>query len=106
MSGGYSGAKATTRFISAYAGAEATRRSLLLRFVAVLPGLTPATDLGAAGVAAYAARAGLSVEAFEDQISPVLTPQHLANTIIDVATNGSFSADAYLLTATELRPLD
>jgi NADP-dependent 3-hydroxy acid dehydrogenase YdfG len=106
LSGGYAGAKATVRFISAYAGAEATSRSLGLRYVAILPMLTPATDLGAAGVAAYAQRAGLSVEAFEDQLGPVLTPEHFAKTMADVATDDGYSADAYLLSATELRPLD
>ena len=106
LSGGYAGAKATVRFISAYAGAEATLRSLGQRHVAILPVLTPATDLGAAGVAAYAERAGLSVEAFEDQLGPVLTPEHVAKTLAGVAADDSYSAAAYLLTATEFRPVD
>jgi NADP-dependent 3-hydroxy acid dehydrogenase YdfG len=106
LSGGYAGAKATVRFINAYGGAEAALRSLGLRFVAVLPVLTPATDLGAGGVAAYAQRAGISVEAFEDQLGTVLTPEHFAKTITDIATDDHFTADAYLLTATELHPLD
>ena len=105
LSGGYAGAKATVRFISAYAAAEAQSRSLGVRFVAILPQLTPATDLGAAGVAAYAERAGISVEAFQDQLGPVLTTEHLAKTIGDVVSDDSYSDAAYLLTATELRPL-
>lgn len=105
MSGGYAGAKATTRFISAYAQAEAQSRSLGLRFVAILPQLTPATDLGAAGVAAYAQRAGVTVEAIQEQLGPVLTTEHLATTIVDVVSDQSYSDAAYLLTATELRPL-
>lgn len=106
LSGGYAGAKATTRFISASAGSEATKRSLGLRYVAVLPMLTPATTLGAAGVAAYAGRAGLSIEAFENRLGPILTPEHVAKTITNIATDDSYSAEAYVLTATELRPLD
>jgi NAD(P)-dependent dehydrogenase (short-subunit alcohol dehydrogenase family) len=105
LSGGYAGAKATVRFISAYAAAEAQSRSLGVRFVAILPTLTPATDLGAAGVAAYAQRAGVSVEAFEDQLGPVLTAEHLAKTIADIVSDDHYSDAAYLLTATELRPL-
>jgi NAD(P)-dependent dehydrogenase (short-subunit alcohol dehydrogenase family) len=105
LSGGYAGAKATVRFISAYAAAEAQLRSLGLRFVAVLPMLSPATDLGAAGAAAYAQRAGISIEAFEDQLGPVLTTEHLAKTIADVVTDDDYSDTAYLLTATELSPL-
>jgi NAD(P)-dependent dehydrogenase (short-subunit alcohol dehydrogenase family) len=105
LSGGYAGAKATVRFISAYAAAEAQSRSLGLRFVAILPMLTPATDLGAAGVAAYAQRAGISVETFEDQLAPILTPEHLAKAIADVVRDDSYSDAAYVLTATELSPI-
>ncbi|MET0145906.1 MAG: hypothetical protein ABW328_14160 [Ilumatobacteraceae bacterium] len=46
MSGGYAGATATIRFISTYAGAESERHALGIRFVALLPKLTPATALG------------------------------------------------------------
>ena len=105
LSGGYAGAKATVKFISSYATAEAESRSLGLRFVAILPMLTPATDLGAAGVAAYAERAGITVEAFQDQLAPILTPEHLAKTIADVVTDDSYSEAAYLLTGTELCPV-
>jgi NAD(P)-dependent dehydrogenase (short-subunit alcohol dehydrogenase family) len=105
VSGGYAGAKATVKFISSYAAAEAEARSLGVRFVAILPMLTPATDLGKAGVAAYAQRAGLSVEAFQEQLAPVLTTEHLAKTITDVVTDESYSDAAYSLTATELSPL-
>ena len=105
LSGGYAGAKATVKFISSYAAAEAQARSLGVRFVAILPMLTPATDLGAAGVAAYAQRAGISVEAFQDRLAPVLTPEHLAKTIGDVVSDDSYSDAAYLLTGTELSPL-
>lgn len=64
MSGGYAGAKATIPFISAYAAAESQRDALGIRFVSVLPQLTPATDTGAVGVAAYAERDGLDVPPF------------------------------------------
>jgi NAD(P)-dependent dehydrogenase (short-subunit alcohol dehydrogenase family) len=56
-SGGYAGANATVRFISAYAAEESERAGLGIRFVSVLPKLTP-TGVGAAGVTAYAARYG------------------------------------------------
>ena len=105
MSGGYSGAKATTKFISAYAQAEANSRSLGVRYVTVLPALTPATHLGEMGVAAYAKRAGLSVETFADQLKPILTREHVAEAILEVASDSKHSADAYLLTATEFRSL-
>lgn len=56
-------------------------------------------------MAAYAQRAGISVEAFQDQLGPVLTTEHLAKTIADVVTDDSYSDAAYSLTATELSPL-
>jgi NAD(P)-dependent dehydrogenase (short-subunit alcohol dehydrogenase family) len=105
LSGGYAGAKATVRFISAYAAAESQLRSLGLRFVTIVPTLTPATGLGAAGAAAYAKRAGISVEAFEEQLGPVLTPEHLAKTIADVISDDDYSDPAYFLTGTEFRSL-
>src|SRR5580693_3827883 len=50
LSGGYAGAKATIRFITAYAADESERAELGIRFVSVLPQLTPATTLGSVGV--------------------------------------------------------
>jgi NAD(P)-dependent dehydrogenase (short-subunit alcohol dehydrogenase family) len=58
LSGGYAGAKATQRFITAYAREEPTRGGLGINFVSVLPRITPATELGRPAVQAYAARAG------------------------------------------------
>ena len=50
LSGGYAGAKATIRFMASYAAEESERSGLGIRFVSVLPQLTPATDLGATAV--------------------------------------------------------
>jgi NAD(P)-dependent dehydrogenase (short-subunit alcohol dehydrogenase family) len=106
LSGGYAGAKATIRFISSYAASEAERKPLGIRFVSVLPQITPATSLGAPFVAAYADLSGLSQEAYLAQLGPVLSVDHVANSIVDLATDDEKSALAYLLTATGLRPLD
>ena len=64
LSRGYAGAKATIRFIAAYAASESDRGGLGIRFVSLLPDLTPVTDLGVAAVAAYAARQGVQVATF------------------------------------------
>jgi len=64
LSGGYAGAKATIRFIASYAADESGRNGLGIRFTSVLPQLTPETGLGAAGVAAYAARQGVGPHKF------------------------------------------
>ena len=70
LSGGYAGAKATVRFIASYAADESARAGLGIRFIAVLPQLTPTTDLGAAAVAAYASRAGLELARTSGSSSP------------------------------------
>ena len=84
VSGGYAGAKATVRFINAYAAAESARLGLGLRFVTVFPQLTPATDLGAAGVAGYAAREGVDVATFVQRLGPLVTPELVGRTVADL----------------------
>ena len=76
--GGYAGAKATIRFIASYAAEESGRSGLGIRFVSVLPQLTPATGLGATAVEAYAARAGMAVPDFLAARGPVLTAEQAA----------------------------
>ena len=46
LSGGYAGATATQRFMTAYAQDEAQRAGLDITFIALLPQITPLTDLG------------------------------------------------------------
>ncbi|WP_216894338.1 hypothetical protein [Nocardia alni] len=53
---------------------ESRRASLGIRFATVLPQITPATDLGAAGVAAYAQRRGIDTATFTAALEPLLTP--------------------------------
>ncbi len=60
LSGGYAGAKAAIRWLTAYAAEESLLGGLGIRFVTVLPQLTRATTLGAVYAAAYAARQGAS----------------------------------------------
>jgi len=74
LSGGYAGAKAMIRFLASYAADESRRAGLGIRFATVLPQLTPATDLGAAGVAAYAERQGIDTATFTAALEPLLTP--------------------------------
>ncbi len=105
LSGGYAGAKATIRFIAAYAASESSRSNLGIRFVAVLPQLTPATELGKAAVAAYAAREGMSVADFEATRGPALTADQVGQAVIDLTTDASLDSEAYLLTAGGLKSL-
>jgi NAD(P)-dependent dehydrogenase (short-subunit alcohol dehydrogenase family) len=98
LSGGYAGAKAAIRFITAYAAEESQRAGLGIRFVSVLPKLTPATDLGTEAVAAYAQRAGLDVEVFVKQMGPTLTPEYVGDQIAELASSHDQAPGAYLLT--------
>jgi NAD(P)-dependent dehydrogenase (short-subunit alcohol dehydrogenase family) len=107
LSGGYAGAKATIRFVSAYAADESQRAGLGIRFVSVLPQLTPATELGAAAVAAYARRAGTDLATFTENLGPALTPEHAGKAMVDLIEGPApgAGAEAYLLTADGLRPV-
>ena len=53
--------------------------------MALLPQLTPATDLGAAGIAGYAAREGVSPGTYAERFQPVLAPAQVAQTVLDLA---------------------
>jgi NAD(P)-dependent dehydrogenase (short-subunit alcohol dehydrogenase family) len=105
LSGGYAGAKATIRFVAGYAADESQRAGLGIRFVSVLPQLTPATDLGAKAVAAYAQRAGTDLATFTENLGPVVTPEITGKAIVGLieAPAPGQGPEAYLLTADGLR---
>ncbi|MEE6178937.1 SDR family oxidoreductase [Mycobacterium sp. 050134] len=105
LSGGYAGAKAAVRFITGYAAIESQRAGLGIRFVSVLPRLTPATDLGAKAVAAYAERQGVDVGTFVRSSGPALSAEQAARSVLEIAGGGPGESDAYLLTAAGLSPL-
>jgi NAD(P)-dependent dehydrogenase (short-subunit alcohol dehydrogenase family) len=105
LSGGYAGAKATLRFITGYAQDEAKRAGLGITFTAVLPRITPLTDLGRPAVRAYAARAGQSEEEYLRQLGEPLTPEQAGQAVVDLVTGDAHDQDAYLLTTAGLRPL-
>ena len=102
LSGGYAGAKATIRFITAYAADESARAGLGITFRCVLPQLTPSTALGAAGVAAYAARQGVAVASYLETAGPALTVEQAGAGITSLITDPGHDRDAYLLTAAGL----
>lgn len=105
LSGGYAGAKAAIRFLASYAAAESRREGLGIRFASVLPQLTPATRLGQAGAAAYAAREGVDLATFLDNFGPVLTPEQAGKEIAGLITGPGPDDGAYLLTAAGLNPI-
>jgi NAD(P)-dependent dehydrogenase (short-subunit alcohol dehydrogenase family) len=105
LSGGYAGAKAAIRFITSYAAEESQRAALGIRFVSVLPRLTPATDLGSAAVAAYAARDGVSVDEHLERLGAGLTVADVGRAIVDVVASPEDGPGAYLLTPAGLSRL-
>jgi NAD(P)-dependent dehydrogenase (short-subunit alcohol dehydrogenase family) len=104
LSGGYAGAKAAIRFVTSYAAAESARDGLGIRFVSVLPQLTPATGLGAAAVAAYAARQDMTEADYLQSAGPILTTEQAGKAIAALAGDPALDRQAYLLTADGLRP--
>jgi NAD(P)-dependent dehydrogenase (short-subunit alcohol dehydrogenase family) len=93
LSGGYASAKAAIRYLRGYAADESDRAALGLRFVALLPQLTPAAGVGAAGVTGYAARAGVDRGSFIEGLQPVLTPEQVAKAVLDVASDAGSAAE-------------
>ncbi len=105
LSGGYAGGKATVRLITSYAAAESERAELGIRFVSVLPQLTPATDLGAAAVAAYAERRGVDAGTFVRSLGPALTPEQVGESVLRIATTQQPVHHANTLTSAGMTPL-
>lgn len=106
LSGGYAGAKATQRFITAYAQEEANREGLDLTFTAILPRITPLTDLGRPAVQAYAARSGQTEEEYMQPMGPPVSPEAAGAAVLELLQGDSASvAPAYLLTGAGIKPI-
>jgi NAD(P)-dependent dehydrogenase (short-subunit alcohol dehydrogenase family) len=99
LSGGYAGAKATQRFVAAYAAQESKRLKLGIGISAVLPRLTPATELGLPAVVAYAAREGMSVQEYTRRMGEPVTPAIAGEAFVRLASTAEGDGGAYLLTA-------
>jgi NAD(P)-dependent dehydrogenase (short-subunit alcohol dehydrogenase family) len=106
LSGGYAGAKATQRFLTGYAQDEARRAGLGITFTAVLPRITPLTDLGRPAVRAYAARSGQSEEEYLQQLGEPLTAEVAGAALLELAQADPATVDpGYLLTSAGLQKL-
>jgi NAD(P)-dependent dehydrogenase (short-subunit alcohol dehydrogenase family) len=104
LSGGYASAKAAIRYMGGYAADESKRAGLDIRFVTLLPQLTPATGLGSVGVAGYAARQGVDRDTFVEGMRPILTPDQVAEAVMEVAGDPA-GAPEYLVSGAGLRPI-
>jgi hypothetical protein len=105
LSGGYAGAKAAQRFIADYASQESKRNDLGIGISAVLPKLTPATELGLPAVRAYAARMGVSEEEYLKRMGKPVTPQIAGAAFVQLAAGAEGEAGAYMLSADGLQAL-
>jgi NAD(P)-dependent dehydrogenase (short-subunit alcohol dehydrogenase family) len=105
LSGGYAGAKAAQRFIADYAAQESKRNDLGIGISAVLPKLTPATELGLPAVRAYALRMGISEEEYLQRMGKPVTPQIAGAAFVQLAAGAQGEAGAYMLSAEGLQIL-
>ena len=104
LSGGYASAKAAIRYIGGYAADESKRAGLDIRFVTLLPQLTPAGGVGSVGVAGYAARQGVDRDTFVEGLQPILTADQVAKAVVELAADPG-SAPEYLVSGAGLRPV-
>jgi NAD(P)-dependent dehydrogenase (short-subunit alcohol dehydrogenase family) len=106
LSGGYAGAKATQRLITGYAQDEAERAGLGITFTAVLPKITPLTDLGLPAVRAYAARGGQTEGEYVRAMGEPLSPETAGAALLELAqADAAGLAPGYLLSGAGLREL-
>lgn len=106
LSGGYAGAKATQRFITAYAQDEANRAGLGITFSALMPRITPLTELGRPAVQAYAARSGQSEDEYVKQFGEPLSPEIAGASVVELLqADVAAVAPGYLLTGVGLQKL-
>jgi NAD(P)-dependent dehydrogenase (short-subunit alcohol dehydrogenase family) len=107
LSGGYAGAKATVRFLAQYASEESRRLDLGIRVTALLPQLSPATDLGRAAAAAYARRYGVTEQEYIARLGEPLTPRIAGAAVVQLLTDSAFATyPAFLLTSAGLQPIE
>ena len=104
LSGGYASAKAAIRYIRGYAADESERAGLDIRFVTLLPQLTPAGGVGSVGVTGYAARQGVDRDTFIAGLQPVLTADQVAKAVLDVAADPGSSPE-YVVSGAGSRPV-
>jgi NADP-dependent 3-hydroxy acid dehydrogenase YdfG len=104
LSGGYASAKAAIRYLRGYAAEESERAGLDIRFVTLLPQLTPVGGVGAVGVAGYAARQGVDRDTFVEGLQPILTADQVGKAVVELAGNPD-TAREYQVSGAGLRPV-
>ncbi|AUY50950.1 SDR family oxidoreductase [Streptomyces sp. CB01881] len=104
LSGGYAGAKAAIRYLRQYGAEESGRAGLGIRFVTVLPNMTPVGGVGDVAVTGYAARVGVDRETFVAGRQPILTLEQVGQAVVELAGNPD-SGPEYKLGGEGLSPI-
>jgi len=106
LSGSYAGAKRMLWFMADYAAQEIDHLKLGVRIHCLLPMLNPSTDLGRAGIAAYAQRGGISFDDFVKRLGPPLTPAIIGDAVVALHANPTkWDKLAYQIGGAGLKPL-
>lgn len=105
LSGGYAGAKRMQMFLAKYAQKEADRLRAGLWFLALAPGgIMPTTELGRAGVEAYASSLGISPAEFLKNMRTAPTTEDVARAVVECASDPQERAGkAFLVSSTEVK---
>jgi NAD(P)-dependent dehydrogenase (short-subunit alcohol dehydrogenase family) len=106
VSGGYASAKRAQWFIADYATTESGRMKRDLVIHVLLPMLNASTELGRAGMKAYAERAGVPFEEFSKRFDPPMTPEILGSAVAEMHANpAKFPKLAYEISGKGMSPV-
>src|SRR6266851_9538380 len=107
LSGGYAGAKRTQWFLAQYLQEESNRLKLGIRFVALVPKqIIGATELGHIAASAYAARQGITEQAYLERFGVPLTPEKVGHGVVALLTDKAYQDGvAFAMTGQGLEPL-
>ena len=91
LSGGYAGAKRMQWFLTEYCQTESDRLNLGIRFTALLPKqIIGSTELGHLASSGYAARLGITKEAFLERFGAPLTPDGVGAGVLALLTDEAY----------------
>jgi NAD(P)-dependent dehydrogenase (short-subunit alcohol dehydrogenase family) len=105
VSGSYASAKRAQWFMTDYAREEARRSGLDIRFQCLLPMLNASTELGRAGIEAYAKRNNVTFDEYAKRFHPPLTPSIIGQAVVDMASTDRWPDPAYQIGGAGLTPL-
>lgn len=106
LSGGYASAKAAVRYLRGYAADESQRAGLGIRFVTLLPNMTPEGGVGTAAVAGYAARQGVDPGSFVRDRGTLLTADQVGAAVVELTGDPDGAHEYRVVGGTGLSPVD